>query len=80
MSSKDIAEKADLSRSYVASLSARRTWKGIPIDVVERFTTACGVDILNPTETILYMKEAKKHHLQKATPVQRKFFAKILGR
>lgn len=69
----DLARESKLSRSYVAVLSRKRTWKGIPIDVVERFSSACGVNLMAPSKTREFLKRAKKEHLQNASGAQRKF-------
>lgn len=78
MSCQEIADQAGLSKSYVAHLSAKRSWAGVPIDVVQAFSLACGVDIMRPKPVISFLKRKKKVYLDRATTGQRKFFSKIM--
>lgn len=80
MSHRDIAWHSGLSVSYISTLSAKTTWKGIPVDVIDRFSRACGVDILNPRTTMEYLRRRKRTHLRQLNAQQRKFIAKILKR
>jgi hypothetical protein len=77
MSHTDIAKKSGLSRSFVADLSKRKSWKGIPVNVVDAFSIACGVDLMAPWETFDFLKSSKKDHLNGATLAQRKFIASL---
>lgn len=77
MSHTDLAKASGLSRAYISVLSRRRSWKGIPINVVDRFSKACGVDLLTPKHTIRFLRYAKKNHLAGATIAQRKFIASL---
>lgn len=77
MSVRELAEKSGLSKSRVAELSIKRSWKGIPIDTVEAFTRACGVNLMRPSETIWYLRKSKRVHLERATKAQREFFLKL---
>lgn len=77
MSHTDIAKASGLSRSFVAVLSKRRTWKGIPINVIDSFSIACGVNLSTPSETIDFLKNSDKNHLNGASLAQRKFIASL---
>lgn len=77
MSHSDLAQKSGLSRSYVAIISLRSTWKGIPIDVVQRFSEACGVNLVNPQSAMEFIRRAKKVHIQQCDANQKRFFAKL---
>jgi hypothetical protein len=79
-SSKDIADESGLSKSFVAVLARRRTWKGIPVDVATRFALACGVNLADPGSTIEYIRTRKKVHLRRANPAQRRMFQRIMTR
>lgn len=79
MSCRDLAVEAGLSKSYVAELSRKRTWAGIPIDVVEKFSLACGVDLTRTRNVKIYIRRNKKIHLRAAVPVQRKFFKSLMA-
>ena len=76
----DIAKQSGLSRSFVATLSKRRSWKGIPVNVIDSFSEACGVNLLAPKRTIEFLRYAQKNHLNGATASQRIFIASLFTR
>lgn len=79
MSHRDIAHASGLAKTKVAELSLKKSWKGVPIDVVVKFSSACGVDLLRSRKTLAYIREAKRAHLKNATPAQKKFFLKLFS-
>jgi hypothetical protein len=79
MSCADIGKKAGLSKSYVASLSLKTSWKGVPIEVVERFSEACGVDLLHPQDTLKYLRESKMIFTKLCSKSQARFFIKLFA-
>jgi hypothetical protein len=79
MSHRDIAKASGLPKTKVAELSLKKSWKGVPIDVVVRFSSACGVDLLRSKKTLSYIRRAKRVHLQNATPAQKKFFIRLFS-
>lgn len=79
MSCLDIARAAKLSKSYVAYLSTKTTWKGVPIDVVERFSKACGVDLISPKAVLDYFRESKMIHTRNCSKTQKRFFLKLFS-
>lgn len=80
MSHRDIALASGLSKSKVATLSKKRSWNGVPIDMVVRFSAACGVHLHNPKRAVDFLRRRKKSHVLKAKPAQQKFFAEIFRR
>lgn len=76
---REIAQDSGLSRSYVGHLALRRTWKGIPIDVVVRFSTACGVNLKRPGRTRQFLRKGKRAYLRTATFKQRVKMGKLLN-
>lgn len=77
MSHRDLAAVSGLGKSTVAKLSRKRSWEGIPIDVVIRFSEACGVHLHNPKRAVDFLRRRKKSHVVNATLSQRKFFAAL---
>jgi hypothetical protein len=75
---RDIAARSGLSRSYVAILCHRRTWKGVSVDAADRFAAACGVDFMTPWKVADHFRKAKQSFLFRAHPVQRRLFMKLL--
>lgn len=47
MTHAEVAKASGLSWATVQRLSARKTYAGVNIDVVDRFLKACGIDPLN---------------------------------
>jgi hypothetical protein len=80
MSHRDIAQASGLSKSTVAILSLKRSWNGVPIDVVVRFSSACGVDLMNRKKVTRFLRTAKRVHMRNASPQQKKFFQKMFTR
>jgi hypothetical protein len=77
MSHRDLADASGLSKTKVAELSLRRKWDGVPIDQVEAFARACGVDLMNTKRVKDFLRRAKRVHLQNANPAQKLFFQRL---
>ena len=78
MSHADIAQRCNLSRASVSTLSKKRKWDGTPIDIVASFSAACGVNLTNPKRTTEFMRKASKKYLVGANKAQRKFLSSIM--
>lgn len=74
----DLAKRSGLSRSYIAVLSQRTTWVGIPVDVADKFAQACGVDFMAPWKVADYFRRAKQPFLRTAHPNQKRLFLKLM--
>jgi hypothetical protein len=78
MSVRDIAIASGLSKSKVADLSLKTTWKGVSIDTVVAFSQACGVDLMRPHLVTEYLRKTKRIHLTRVSNVhQREFFQRL---
>lgn len=77
LSVRELAEKTGLSKSTIAELSLRRTWSGVSIDTVVKFSQACGVDLFRPRDTVAYLRRSKRAHLKNADAQQKKFFLRL---
>lgn len=80
LSHRELAKISGLSKSTVATLSLKDSWNGVAIDVVVKFSRACGVDLMRPAAMVAYLRDGKKHHLTKLDKQQRKFFLRLLKR
>lgn len=74
----DLARETGLDKSYISKLSVKRNWHGVSINVVDAFTRACGVNLLNPSLTIEYLMNSKKVWLRSCTASQRRFYARVI--
>lgn len=53
----ELSALSGLSYGAVRRLSLKRTWGNTPPAIIERFTEACGVDVLHPHRKIQYLKQ-----------------------
>lgn len=60
MSVSEIARRAGIGRSSVVAISSKTTWRGITLDTIIRFTSACGVNLLRIDRHIDYLRRRKK--------------------
>jgi hypothetical protein len=74
---RQLAERCGLARSTVAILSFRKTWNGLSVDVIQKFSTGCGVDLLAPNRAIHQIRSLKKPFLTKAPLAQRRFYLRL---
>lgn len=60
MSLRDIADQSGLALSTVCELSQRRTWTNATLETIQKFSAACGVDLLHPRRHLYFIKHRKK--------------------
>lgn len=56
----ELSTLAGMSYGAFRRLSNKRTFAGTPPSTIDKFTAACGVDILHPKRTIQYLVRALK--------------------
>lgn len=56
----EISIASGLSYGAVRRLSHKRTWANVPPCIIDRFASACGVDLLHLKRTIFYLKRTLK--------------------
>lgn len=81
VTSQEIATKAKMSRLTVIRYSQMKSWKTIPVGVAERFSRACGHDLLRPRRNLQFLARFVKtgrglSHLSKRELIQ---FSKVLS-
>lgn len=79
MSCADIAALSGLSKSRVADISKMESWKGIPIDTVEAFARACGVNHLKAEAQLDFIRRRPLNHLKRGTRTQRLYLGNLLA-
>ncbi len=78
MSLRDIARASGLSKSYVAMLAERRSWRGVTLDVADKFSAACGVDLAKVNHANRILRERTKPvHLDKVSKQVQRHFGRI---
>lgn len=77
-SHREIAEASGLPKSKVAELSRRKTWRGTPVDVADRFARACGVVDIDAALKRLRNRRTRLQHLGRGNRHQRRMIADLL--
>ncbi len=78
MSHLEIARGSGLAKATVAELSFKRTWAGVPVATVSRFSQACGVDLERPRRQIDFLKRRSKTYLLGTNGHARAMYGKLL--
>lgn len=66
MGDTEVARRSGLSRQTIWRLAQRTSWNGVPVDTVERFCAACGVNILHPRRHLDYLRRKRKVAIRKS--------------
>lgn len=74
---RDLAKLCGISKSYVADLSMRSTWRGVPIEIIQVFGEACGVDFARPNRVRYYLRTYKKIHVLNSGGNGKKMFQRM---
>lgn len=64
LTSQEIADRSGLDPSTVSKLSRKRTWSKESLWVIDRFSSACGVDLLHPRRHIDLLKRHRLAYLR----------------
>lgn len=78
LSHSDIAKRSNLPRSTVADLSVKESWDGVPVNVIDAFAAACGVDLMLPGRHLRWLRLGRFGHLSKGNVQQRRFFNRLM--
>lgn len=73
----DIANESGLGKSTVAKFSRLTTWRGMKIEDIDAFASACGVNILAPSKQMFKYLNIKKGYLNNGHPDQRRMYQNI---
>lgn len=63
MSLRDIADASGIPKSRVALIAVMKTWDEVPLSQVERFSAACGVDLMHPCRHKKWLRESDLRHV-----------------
>lgn len=77
MSNRDLVRASGLSMATVIHLSRKMDWGDTRLRVMTRFAQACGVDLMAPGKTILYLRRRKLSHLKTGGIQQRRYLAEL---
>lgn len=79
MTAEEISQKSGIAYARVVEISHMTTWENLPLRVIERFSQACGVNLLAPKEQFKFLRRCKRVYLNNATPQQRQMIARLLA-
>ena len=79
MSNLDIAQKSGLSRATVDRISQLDRWDSLRVGTVQRFSIACGVDLLAPGDQKKFIARSRLDYMDRTSPAQRRMMARIIS-
>lgn len=75
---RELSKVTGIPKTKIAELSLAMSWEGEKIDTIEKFATACGVNLFRPSEVVEYFTRTKQAHLTAVkNPAQKKMLMKI---
>jgi len=77
MTHEDISKVSGLPVSTISVLSKRTSWRGVKIDMIEKFTLGCGVNLIDVQRQMEYLRRRKMIHITRASPLQRRMYQRI---
>lgn len=78
MSISDLSVVSGLTRSKVAKISVMRSWNDVTLSDADKFSRACGVDLLDLAPAKKWLRQSPLIHIQRARIDQRRMFTKLL--
>lgn len=79
MSTRKIAERAGMKKSRVHEISLLISWDTVPVGDVERFSMACGVNLMATRRKKQILKvRSWSYFVKRVKPSQRKLLEKLL--
>lgn len=78
MSYTEIAVRSGLSRATVIKLSHKASWDGVNITQIDKFTKACGVDLLRIGPQVAFLRRRKMDYLKRAPKHQQRLLMALM--
>lgn len=78
MSIRDIAEASGLSKSTVAEISHLYSWDSLTLDVIVRFSEGCGVNLMDISKHLHFIRSHKMIHITVGNRAQRRYYNRLL--
>lgn len=75
---RDIAEICGLPKSTVHQVSLRPNWNGVTVEVMEKFSHGCGVNLLATKREKQFMHRRSWRFLKSMTANQRRMINRLL--
>lgn len=78
MTNTDIATVAGMSRALVSKIAAMSSWENVTLSAAQRFSLACGVNLLSPCKQVRFWRRRSLHYQKNATSAQRRMMDRIV--
>jgi hypothetical protein len=79
MSNAEIAAVSGLARCTITQISKREDWNGVPLETIHRFTTACGINLVNQEPQRKFFRHSKLSHIMRApNKAQKRMLLRLL--
>jgi hypothetical protein len=75
-SNKDLSKDSGIPLTTLRRICEKKTWADVPVGMAQRFSVACGVDLLRQTRSLEYFKRRKFAHIKKSPNL--KYYNKLL--
>jgi len=79
LSHDDLAEISGLHKATIQRLSLLTSWRGVTVDTMERFSSACGVNLLQTGKGMEILRTRKMVFFHHANREQRRFLSRVLA-
>ena len=66
ISNRRLSENSGIPLTTIRRISVRTSWDDVPVAMAQRFSVACGVDLLRQNRSLEYFKRRKFHHIKKS--------------
>lgn len=78
MSNSELAQVSGLSRSMINKLGHMRDWNHVTAGTIQRFSMACGVNLLQPSITIAFFRRSRLAYMKRCSPAQKLLYDRLL--
>tara|TARA_Y100001937_G_scaffold96987_2_gene131946 strand:+ start:1289 stop:1861 length:573 start_codon:yes stop_codon:yes gene_type:complete len=76
LSNRQLASDLGVSVRTIQRISEKKSWDDVPVGFAQKFSGACGVDLLRQNKSMDYFKRRKFNHIKKSPNVR--YFNKLL--
>jgi hypothetical protein len=79
---RELAVRSGIPRSTVHQISCKDNWDSVPLGLIERFTTACGVNLLahkRHRQNLKNRLRGMSNLARRVKPTQRKLLQRLLA-
>ena len=75
-SNKELSAESGIPLTTLRRICEKKSWEDVPVGLAQKFSTACGVDLLRQTRSLEFFKRRKFAHIKKSPNL--KYYSKLL--